>query len=53
MCVKIRISFLNQLTPEQIGGIMSRFVGAMLVMGTAFDKQKMMNNIKSHYAKAA
>jgi alanine-glyoxylate transaminase / serine-glyoxylate transaminase / serine-pyruvate transaminase len=51
--VQVRIGILNQLTPEQIGEIVSRFADAMLGMGANFDKQKVMNQLKSYYAKAA
>jgi aspartate aminotransferase-like enzyme len=51
--VQVRIGILNQLTPEQIGEIVSRFADAMLGMGADFDKQKVMNQLKSYYAKAA
>jgi alanine-glyoxylate transaminase/serine-glyoxylate transaminase/serine-pyruvate transaminase len=44
---------LNQLTPEQITEIVSRFADAMLAMGAEFDKQQVMNQLKSYYAKAA
>ena len=32
---------------------LSRFADAMLAMGAEFDKQKVMNQLKSYYAKAA
>jgi aspartate aminotransferase-like enzyme len=51
--VQVRIGILNQLTPEQIGEIVSRFADAMLGMGADFNKQKVMNQLKSYYAKAA
>jgi alanine-glyoxylate transaminase/serine-glyoxylate transaminase/serine-pyruvate transaminase len=51
--VQIRIGILNQLTPEQITEIVSRFADAMLDMGAEFDKQAVMNQLKSYYAKAA
>jgi aspartate aminotransferase-like enzyme len=51
--VQIRIGILNQLSPEQIGEITSRFADAMLAMGAQFDKQQIMNQLKSYYAKAA
>jgi aspartate aminotransferase-like enzyme len=44
---------LNQLSPEQITEIVSRFADAMLAMGAEFDKQKVLNQLKSYYAKAA
>ena len=47
MCIRDRLS------PEQIGEITSRFADAMLGMGAEFDKQKVMNQLKSYYAKAA
>jgi hypothetical protein len=49
----VRIGILNQLSPEQITEIASRFAGAMLDMGAEFDKQQVMNGLKSYYAKAA
>jgi alanine-glyoxylate transaminase/serine-glyoxylate transaminase/serine-pyruvate transaminase len=51
--VQVRIGILNQLSPEQITEIVSRFADAMLAMGAEFDKQKVMNQLKSYYAKAA
>jgi aspartate aminotransferase-like enzyme len=51
--VQIRIGILNQLSPEQIGEIASRFADRMLAMGAEFDKAKVMNQLKSYYAKAA
>ncbi len=51
--VQVRIGILNQLSPEQIGEITSRFADAMLAMGAQFDKQQVMNQLKSYYAKAA
>jgi len=51
--VQIRIGILNQLTPEQITEIVSRFADAMLDMDAEFDKQAVMNQLKSYYAKAA
>jgi alanine-glyoxylate transaminase/serine-glyoxylate transaminase/serine-pyruvate transaminase len=51
--VQVRIGILNQLSPQQIGEIVSRFADAMLAMGAEFDKQKVMNQLKSYYAKAA
>jgi aspartate aminotransferase-like enzyme len=51
--VQVRIGILNQLSPEQISEITSRFADAMLGMGAEFDKAKVMNGLKSYYAKAA
>jgi len=51
--VQVRIGILNQLSPEQIGEITSRFADAMLAMGAEFDKQQVMSQLKSYYAKAA
>ena len=51
--VQVRIGILNQLTPEAITEIVSRFADAMLDMGAEFDKQQMMNGLKAYYAKAA
>jgi len=51
--VQVRIGILNQLTPEAIGEIISRFADAMLAMGAEFDKQQVINGLKTYYAKAA
>jgi alanine-glyoxylate transaminase/serine-glyoxylate transaminase/serine-pyruvate transaminase len=51
--VQVRIGILNQLSPEQIGEIVGRFADAMIDMGAEFDKQTVMNGLKSYYAKAA
>jgi alanine-glyoxylate transaminase/serine-glyoxylate transaminase/serine-pyruvate transaminase len=51
--VQVRIGILNQLSPEQITEIASRFADAMLAMGAEFDKAAVMNQLKSYYAKAA
>ncbi len=51
--VQIRIGILNQLSPEQISEIVSRFADAMLAMGAEFDKQKVMGGLKNYYAQAA
>jgi alanine-glyoxylate transaminase / serine-glyoxylate transaminase / serine-pyruvate transaminase len=51
--VQVRIGILNQLSPEQIGDIVGRFADAMIDMGAEFDKQAVMNGLKSYYAKAA
>lgn len=51
--VQVRIGILNQLTPEAITEIAGRFADAMLAMGAEFDKQQVMNQLKSYYAKAA
>ena len=51
--VQIRIGILNQLSPEQISEIVSRFADAMLGMGAEFDKQKVMGGLKNYYAQAA
>ena len=51
--VQVRIGILNQLSPEQISEITSRFADAMLAMGSEFHKAKVMNGLKSYYAKAA
>ncbi|MGK2923385.1 MAG: aminotransferase [Methyloceanibacter sp.] len=51
--VQVRIGILNQLSPEQIAEITSRFADAMLAMGAEFDKQQVMNQLNSYYAKAA
>ena len=51
--VQVRIGILNQLWPEQISEIVSRFADAMLAMGAEFDKQKVMGGLKTYYAQAA
>jgi alanine-glyoxylate transaminase/serine-glyoxylate transaminase/serine-pyruvate transaminase len=51
--VQVRIGILNQLTPEAITEIVSRFADAMLDMGAEFDKQQVMSRLKTYYAKAA
>ena len=51
--IQVRIGILNQLTPEAIMEIAGRFADAMLAMGSEFDKQQVMNGLKSYYAKAA
>ena len=51
--VQVRIGILNQLGPEQITEIVSRFADAVLAMGAGFDKAAVMNQLKSYYAKAA
>jgi aspartate aminotransferase-like enzyme len=51
--VQVRIGILNQLTPEAIAEIVGRFADAMLAMGAEFDKQQVMNQLNSYYAKAA
>ena len=50
---QIRIGILNQLSPEQISEIASRFADAMLETGAAFDKQKVIGGLKNYYAQAA
>ena len=49
----MRIGILNQLTPEAITEIAGRFADAMLAMGSEFDKQQVMNGLKSYYSKTA
>ena len=51
--VQVRIGILNQLSPEQITEIVSRFADAMLAMGAEVDKAAVLNQLKSYYAKAA
>jgi hypothetical protein len=51
--IQVRIGILSQLTPEAIMEIAGRFADAMLAMGSEFDKQQVMNGLKSYYAKAA
>ncbi len=51
--VQVRIGILNQLSPEQITEIASRFADGMLAMGAEFDKAQVLNQLKSYYAKAA
>ena len=43
--VQVRIGILNQLSPQQITEITSRFADAMLAMGAQFDKAKVMNEL--------
>ena len=50
---QVRIGILNQLTPDAIAEIAGRFADAMLAMGAEFDKQQVMNQLKSYYEKAA
>jgi alanine-glyoxylate transaminase / serine-glyoxylate transaminase / serine-pyruvate transaminase len=50
---QVRIGILNQLTTEAIADIVGRFADAMLDMGAEFDKQQVMNGLKSYYAEAA
>jgi alanine-glyoxylate transaminase/serine-glyoxylate transaminase/serine-pyruvate transaminase len=49
---QVRIGILNQLTTEAIADIVGRFADAMLDMGAEFDKQQVMNGLKSYYAEA-
>jgi len=51
--IQVRIGILNQLTPEAIMEIAGRFADALLATGSEFDKQQVMNGLKSYYAKAA
>jgi aspartate aminotransferase-like enzyme len=51
--VQVRIGILNQLSPEQINEIASRFADAMQEMGADFDKQKVLGGLKNYYAQAA
>ena len=51
--VQVRIGILNQLSPEQITEITSRFADAMLGMGAEFDKAKVMAGLNSYFAKKA
>jgi aspartate aminotransferase-like enzyme len=50
---QVRIGILNQLSPEQIHEIVSRFADEMLAFGAEFDKAKGLNQLKSYYAQAA
>jgi len=50
---QIRIGILNQLSPEQISEIVSRFADAMLEFGAEFDKQNVLSGLKNYYAVAA
>ena len=49
---QVRIGILNQLTTEAIADIVGRFANAILDMGAEFDKQQVMNGLKSYYAEA-
>lgn len=49
----VRIGILNQLSPDQIGEVVSRFGDAMLAVTTEFDRQKAMSQLKSYLARAA
>ena len=51
--VQVRIGILNQLSPEQIHEIASRFADAMIEMGGDVDKQKVLSGLKNYYAQAA
>ena len=51
--VQVRIGILNQLSPEQIHEIASRFADAMIEMGGDVDKQKVLSSLKNYYAQAA
>ena len=48
-----RIGILNQLSPQQVTEITSRFADAMLAMGAEFDKANVMNELKAYYLQAA
>ena len=43
----------KHLKVYQIAEIVGRFADAMLAMGAEFDKQQVMNQLNSYYAKAA
>jgi alanine-glyoxylate transaminase / serine-glyoxylate transaminase / serine-pyruvate transaminase len=49
---QVRIGILNQLTTEAIADIVGRFADAIRDMGAEFDKQRVMNGLKSYYAEA-
>ena len=51
--VQVRIGILNQLSPQQVTEITSRFADAMLAMGAEFDKANVMNELKAYYLQAA
>ena len=51
--VQIRIGILNQLSPEQINEIVSRFADAMIEMGAPVDKAQVLSGLKKYYAQAA
>lgn len=48
--VQVRIGILNQLTTEAITDIVGRFADAMLKMGAEFNKDDIMNGLKTYYA---
>ncbi|MEM7224392.1 MAG: aminotransferase [Pseudomonadota bacterium] len=51
--VQVRIGILNQLTPEAISDIVSRFADAMIKMGAEVDKAAVMKGLDSYLAVAA
>jgi aspartate aminotransferase-like enzyme len=51
--VQVRIGILNQLSPEQINEIVSRFADAMIEMGAPVDKAQVLSGLKKYYAQAA
>ena len=50
----MRIGILNQLSPEQIHEIVSRFADVMIKMGAnKVDKAQVLSGLKKYYAQAA
>ncbi|MEM7562770.1 MAG: aminotransferase [Pseudomonadota bacterium] len=47
---QIRIGILNQLTAEALSDIVGRFADAMIGIGAAVDKDKIMQDLQSHLA---
>ena len=51
---QVRIGILNQLSPEQIHEIVSRFADVMIKMGAnKVDKAQVLSALKTYYAQAA
>jgi aspartate aminotransferase-like enzyme len=51
---QVRIGILNQLSPEQIHEIVSRFADVMIKMGAnKVDKAQVLSGVKKYYAQAA
>jgi len=51
---QVRIGILNQLSPEQIHEIVSRFADVMIKMGAnKVDKAQVLSGLKKYYAQAA
>jgi len=47
---QIRVGILNQLTPEAINDIVGRFADAMIELGVAVDKNKVLEDLNSYLA---